>query len=94
MDQPFTATQIATQIGEIIRIILEFLEADSPSEYRNSSLLNAALACKAFEEPALDFLWRTMDSFLPLLRLIPGFKYLHNDMVRFDSFPVPTVLRV
>ncbi|KAG2358612.1 hypothetical protein BDR07DRAFT_1379257 [Suillus spraguei] len=27
--------------------------------------------CKTFRDPALDFLWRNLDSLLPLLRLLP-----------------------
>lgn len=34
----------------------------------------AALTCSAFFEPASDCLWRIMDSFMPLLNLIPSFK--------------------
>ncbi|TFK66953.1 hypothetical protein BDN72DRAFT_899368 [Pluteus cervinus] len=44
-----------------------------------------ALACKPFEEPTLDLLWRIMESVLPVLRLIPGFKEIHNDMVLIGS---------
>jgi hypothetical protein len=27
--------------------------------------------CKTFRDPALDFLWRNLDSLLPLLQLLP-----------------------
>ncbi|CAA7263818.1 unnamed protein product [Cyclocybe aegerita] len=39
-----------------------------------SSLLSAALTCKAFLEPALDRLWWDMDDLTPLFDLIPGFQ--------------------
>ncbi|TFK64985.1 hypothetical protein BDN72DRAFT_962840 [Pluteus cervinus] len=36
-----------------------------------SSLLAAATCCRRFKEPALDALWRTMDSFEPILNMLP-----------------------
>lgn len=35
-------------------------------------LLNTALACKDFLEVALDALWEELDSFMPLLKLLPA----------------------
>ncbi|KAH6891693.1 hypothetical protein BKA70DRAFT_846142 [Coprinopsis sp. MPI-PUGE-AT-0042] len=40
----------------------------------NSELLNAALTCKGFSGPALDDLWRKMDSLDPLLSLVGSSK--------------------
>lgn len=37
------------------------------------NLLWVALTCKAFLEPALDRLWRSLDSLFPLLRTLPAF---------------------
>ncbi|KAF6746029.1 hypothetical protein DFP72DRAFT_855854 [Ephemerocybe angulata] len=37
-----------------------------------SPLLNMALTCKAFTEPALDSLWRSLKSYTPLVRLLPS----------------------
>lgn len=34
-------------------------------------LLDAALVCRSFSEPALDLLWRSMESLRPLLNLLP-----------------------
>jgi hypothetical protein len=36
-----------------------------------SDLLPMALTCKAFLEPALNSMWRTMETMTPLLRLFP-----------------------
>ena len=41
------------------------------------TLLNIALTCSAFRDPALDCLWRTLDSAVPLIRLLPSV-YLEN----------------
>ncbi|TFK73138.1 hypothetical protein BDN72DRAFT_835147, partial [Pluteus cervinus] len=44
----------------------------APADEFKSTLLSAALTCRTFREPALDALWRTLDSFLPLCALIPS----------------------
>lgn len=37
------------------------------------NLLHIAQTCKAFLEPALDRLWRSLDSLFPLLKILPAF---------------------
>ena len=39
-----------------------------------SSVLNVALTCRSFSEPALDILWWAMDDLVPLFNLLPGFE--------------------
>lgn len=39
--------------------------------------------CKTFRDPALDFLWRNLDSLLPLLRLLPLEE--HGDKARLSK---------
>ncbi|KDR77258.1 hypothetical protein GALMADRAFT_437594 [Galerina marginata CBS 339.88] len=41
-------------------------------------LLWASLACKNFFNPAMDVLWKVMDSWLPLLQLLPTLKKSQN----------------
>lgn len=48
----------------------------------NSSLFHTSLACKAFLEPALDMLWESLDSLLPLLKLLPSFTLVDGQYVR------------
>ena len=43
-------------------------------------LLNAALTCKDFLDVALDALWEELDSFVPLLKLLPALQ------VRDDTY--------
>ena len=43
-----------------------------PSERKH--LLQAALTAKNFFDPAMNILWRSLDSILPVLKLIPDFK--------------------
>ncbi|TFK64675.1 hypothetical protein BDN72DRAFT_846379 [Pluteus cervinus] len=52
---------------------LQDLTGSMPAEQcgLRASLLAAATCCRAFKEPALDALWRTMDSFEPILNMLP-----------------------
>ncbi|CAL1695167.1 unnamed protein product [Somion occarium] len=49
--------------------LLEYI-LESPNGRRSLSRL--ARTCKAFKEPALNVLWRDLDSFVPLLALFPN----------------------
>ena len=37
------------------------------------TLARAALVCRAFEEPALNVLWRVLDDILHLIRILPAY---------------------
>ena len=52
-------------------------------------LLWAALTSKAFLDPALDSLWSSMVSLVPLLKLLPAFRLVRDTYV--SSYPsIPT----
>ncbi|KAL4245278.1 hypothetical protein ABKN59_009730 [Abortiporus biennis] len=55
-------------VPEILNIIFERL----PDDGKNNTLASAARTCKLFEEPALENLWHTQSSLVPLLRCAPG----------------------
>ncbi|KAK7435410.1 hypothetical protein VKT23_019672 [Stygiomarasmius scandens] len=57
-------------------LISFFPEIETPLK---RELLSCALACKAFSLPALRALWHTMDSMIPLLKLLPNFKLTVDD---------------
>ncbi|EIW86895.1 hypothetical protein CONPUDRAFT_134237 [Coniophora puteana RWD-64-598 SS2] len=57
------------QDQEVTRKLLESI-LDSPGGRKSLSRL--ARTCKAFCEPALDILWRELDSLLPLVALFPS----------------------
>jgi hypothetical protein len=76
----------ALAVPEIIRTILDFL-LPKPEHYEKankeyylaatafrSSVLNVALTCQSFSEPALDVLWWAMDDLIPLFNFLPGFQ--------------------
>ncbi|KAJ7032806.1 hypothetical protein C8F04DRAFT_1396453 [Mycena alexandri] len=63
---------------EIISEILNFQSQEASQEAERHGLLNIALVCRALEEPAMNELWRQLDSFTPLLRLLPSVKLIGN----------------
>ena len=50
----------------------KLLETILESTGGKRSLARLARTCKAFQEPALDVLWRDLDSFVPLVTLFPN----------------------
>ncbi|KAJ7162671.1 hypothetical protein C8R43DRAFT_1062958 [Mycena crocata] len=51
--------------------ILEVIEAVFCELYVPKELAALAVTCKSFQDPALDVLWRTQDSIIPLLACMP-----------------------
>ena len=73
---------------DILNEICEYLhdEEDDSSGLAHTgkqNLLWAGLTCKAFLEPALDRLWRSLDSLFPLLRILPSFTQSDGTYVSF-----------
>ncbi|KAF9484254.1 hypothetical protein BDN70DRAFT_825915 [Pholiota conissans] len=63
---------------DILDDICEYLSYDCDADTEDihlsrRTLLRLALTCKAFLEPALDRLWRSLDSLFPLLKILPAF---------------------
>ncbi|KAF8202288.1 hypothetical protein BJ912DRAFT_436169 [Pholiota molesta] len=66
----------ALLIDEILRHVFLFcFEDDRPS------LVAAAQACKAWKDPALDFIWDRLSSFKPLLHLLPTFSKVDGEYI-------------
>jgi len=63
---------ILDEICDYLSYEFDDYDMDEISRSRKS-LLWVALACKAFLEPALDRLWRQLDSLFPLLKVLPAF---------------------
>ncbi|KDR80700.1 hypothetical protein GALMADRAFT_1100723 [Galerina marginata CBS 339.88] len=66
----------ALLIDEVLRQIFHFC-----SENNLHSLVCAARSCKAWKDPALDFVWVRLSSLTPLLLLLPGFSITNNEFV-------------
>lgn len=61
--------QLILKDADVTAKLLEFI-MDSPNGRR--SLARLARTCKAFKDPALNMLWRDLDSLVPLLSLFPN----------------------
>ncbi|KJA23489.1 hypothetical protein HYPSUDRAFT_578000 [Hypholoma sublateritium FD-334 SS-4] len=51
-------------------------------------LFQAALTAKNFYDPAMNILWRSLDSLLPVLKLIPGFQELIDPPIEDSEYYV------
>ncbi|KAG1841029.1 hypothetical protein DFJ58DRAFT_732638 [Suillus subalutaceus] len=74
MPEPFEILRIS----EILAVILDGLQDDKKSLYHMSC------CCRAFTDPALDILWRSMHSFAPFTLLIPQSASFVNDAPTSD----------
>ncbi|KAF9041382.1 hypothetical protein BJ165DRAFT_1488635 [Panaeolus papilionaceus] len=88
--KPETALDNLLNNRDVLTAIFDFLQvtSDMKSEERSETrkaLIAAAKSCNAFSEPALDVLWHTLPSMLPLLRLLPSFVSYEGVHVRFLS---------
>jgi hypothetical protein len=77
-------------IPEILReIFLGLAEPDCWGRCLTSADLARAARCsKKFSAPALDALWQTMHSELPLFKLLPGFQEVDDIWVRHISLHI------
>ena len=76
----------------ILGVILKHFEHDNCLEATRKNLCFAALTSKAFLEPAMNSLWSSLDSLMPLLNLLPSFAPTNNVYVS-QSFEVIHHLR-
>ncbi|RDB17293.1 hypothetical protein Hypma_001931 [Hypsizygus marmoreus] len=69
---------------DILGRVFEYFSSEPctfPKPLTNTHLLWAALTCKAFLEPALNVLWRSASSLVPLLNLLPTFQLVQDTYV-------------
>ncbi|KAF8428489.1 hypothetical protein L210DRAFT_3419307 [Boletus edulis BED1] len=68
---------------EIQEILLNIFEWE-----RRDTLASLARTCHAFEEPALDLLWRVLPNLSPLARCLPDASYrLPGKVSQLTVFP-------
>jgi len=63
-------------LGEICEYLAPNDNLEEDPEYIQECRQNLswlALTCKAFLEPALDRLWRSLDTLYPLFKILPAF---------------------
>ncbi|TFK20335.1 hypothetical protein FA15DRAFT_697001 [Coprinopsis marcescibilis] len=71
--------QLVFRNQDILRIILDFISEEE--DCRPSRLMGLALVSQAFKESSLDYLWRKLDSHVPIVKLLPDLVQQGN---RFD----------
>ena len=77
-------------IPDIFLSILDQLEPSSTmsAEKDNRSLVNIAVVCRSWLEPALDRLWKRQHELLPLLKTLPSHKWNIDEYHSFVSTSV------
>lgn len=77
-------------LGEICEYLAPYdnleIDVEQVSEARQN-LAWLALTCKAFLEPALDRLWRSLDTLYPLFKILPAFTRADGTHVRNLGLP-------
>ena len=58
-------------IDEVLRIILDHIDQDSNRLPAFKTFYRLATVCRAWKDPALDYLWASLVSVDPLLALLP-----------------------
>lgn len=60
------------QIQELLSIIFQYVDVPRKADFFSPDFLaRLARTCKAFQDPALDILWYSQDTLLPLLKCLP-----------------------
>jgi hypothetical protein len=58
-------------IDELLRIILDHIDRDLNRLPVLKTFYRLAIVCRAWKDPALDYLWASLSSVDPLLALLP-----------------------
>jgi hypothetical protein len=58
-------------LDEVLRIILDHIDPDSNNRPAFNTFYRLATVCRAWKDPALDYLWASLVSIDPLLALLP-----------------------
>jgi hypothetical protein len=59
-------------LDEVIRIVLDNIDNDSNRSSAIKTFYHIATVCRAWKDPALDYLWASLTSVDPLLALLPN----------------------
>lgn len=82
--EPLPQVHPALKNFDVLSKIFEQFDAGFDSDERRESrkhLYWAALTSKDFLDPALDYIWRSMNRLLPLLKLLPTLKAVNQTHV-------------
>ncbi|RDB17292.1 hypothetical protein Hypma_001930 [Hypsizygus marmoreus] len=85
------ASSLVFTDARIAREVVKYLASSpfAPTHDTRTNLLTAALTCKALRDPALDVIWESMDTLVPLLKLLPPIRlinglYVFNEVLQDD----------
>ena len=80
------------QIPEILDLILRYVPPEPVAQTARMHLGSCALTCQLFSEAALDIIWNTQTSLVPLLKTLPQHRWrespnegFHRHFVSFPS---------
>lgn len=77
-------------IDEILRIVLDNIDSDSNRSSALKTFYRIATVCRAWKDPALDYLWASLTSVDPLLALLPGHVSEHlRYLIGMSDDPMP-----
>ena len=77
-------------IDEILRIVLDNIDSDSNRSSALKTFYRIATVCRAWKDPALDYLWASLASVDPLLALLPGHVSEHPQyLIDMSDGPMP-----
>ncbi|KAN0130949.1 hypothetical protein V8E53_011327 [Lactarius tabidus] len=72
-------------LDEILRIVLDNIDSDSNRSSALKTFYRIATVCRAWKDPALDYLWESLASVDPLLALLPNHDALMHGPVPSDA---------
>ena len=58
-------------LDELLRIILDHIDRDLNRLPALKTFYRLSIVCRAWKDPALDYLWATLSSVDPLIALLP-----------------------
>jgi hypothetical protein len=76
-------------MGRYIRVNADIIHEIAKNIATRKALFSMSLCCQDFRDPCLNILWKTMDSIVPLLKLLPAAEETQGNLVLF-----PVILEV
>ncbi|KAH9066699.1 hypothetical protein EDB87DRAFT_450904 [Lactarius vividus] len=78
-------------LDEVLRIVLDNIDSDSNRSSALKTFYCIATVCRAWKDPALDYLWASLASMDPLLALLPNHDASHrpvpsDDLSQFHAY--------
>ncbi|KAH9166354.1 hypothetical protein EDB89DRAFT_224142 [Lactarius sanguifluus] len=71
-------------LDEVLRIVLDNIDSDSNRSSALKTFYCIATVCRAWKDPALDYLWASLASMDPLLALLPNHDASHRSVLSDD----------